>query len=260
MSVEHIITNKPINIGDNNVRFENVKISWEVDKVYRTRAGEQATVYRISVSDRVHFRSQAHGYFSTYYDGKRQPGIEGPCDIVGPWEEEKEMDDLIIKQVQENHPVSEPEITWKVGGLYKTKSGIALKLIGIYETIEHGARIDFRRLGENSETFLYNKDGTLCGDQGHPNPDGMAIVHDPDAGLYDYQNDKARSERKVKVRYVPSDYAGAHLRDINTPDDRRPRVDLRTGAQIAHDRAVLRLRQHRLARWGLAESVRWEDE
>lgn len=55
-------------------------------------------------------------------------------------------------------------------------------------------------------------------------------------------------------------YAGAHLHDINTPDDRRPRVDLRTDSQAAHDRAVLRLRQHRLARWGLAEHVRWESE
>lgn len=56
------------------------------------------------------------------------------------------------------------------------------------------------------------------------------------------------------------DYAGAHARDINTPDNRRPRVSLRTDAQIAHDRAVLRLRQHKLARWGRAEHVRWEEE
>lgn len=56
------------------------------------------------------------------------------------------------------------------------------------------------------------------------------------------------------------DYAGAHLRDINTPDNRRPRVSLRTDAQVAYDRAVLRLRQHKLARWGRAEHVRWEEE
>ena len=82
------------------------------------------------------------------------------------------------------------------------------------------------------------------------------LVSQPaDADLYDYKNVPAK-----KDRYVPHDYAGAHLRDINTLDNRRPRVSLRTDAQVAYDRAVLRLRQHKLARWGRAEHVRWEEE
>lgn len=80
-----------------------------------------------------------------------------------------------------------------------------------------------------------------------------------DDDLHDYKPLPVKSERIVKARYVPSDYAGAHLRDLNTPDDRRPRVDLRTDAQIARERAVKRLRQHKLSRWGQADAVDWED-
>lgn len=71
-----------------------------------------------------------------------------------------------------------------------------------------------------------------------------------------YKNVPAKSEGKVKVRYKP----WCVVRDESVEDNRRERVDLRTDAQIAHARAVLRLRQHKLARWGLAEHVRWEEE
>lgn len=59
---------------------------------------------------------------------------------------------------------------------------------------------------------------------------------------------------------VTEDLQVCSARDGLTPDNRRPRVSLRTDAQIAHERAALRLRQHKLARWGLADSVDWDEQ
>lgn len=90
-------------------------------------------------------------------------------------------------------------------------------------------------------------------------PDGLDhMCVDPTTGkavLGETQNDIVRVKQEE-----PKHEAAADLRDINTPDNRRPRVSLRTDAQDAHERAVLRLRQHKLARWGRAEHVRWEED
>ena len=62
-------------------------------------------------------------------------------------------------------------------------------------------------------------------------------------------------------RRAKEDYAQeCAARDGLTKDNRRPRVDLRTDAQIAHDRAVQRLQQHKRARWGMADSVDWDEQ
>ena len=284
VSKEPVMIDRTLNIGDNNVSIGNIKIKWEVGKAYRTRSGWRA-IMRRQECGLVYITIPAPTGAATYYcvcdrTGIAEGGDHG-YDIIGPWEEGDIVLDIVGLQgdgkadadPHDYKPVpAKPEQKaidefLKVGGLYKTKSGIALKLIGIYETIEHGARIDFRRLGENSETFLYNKDGTLCAGQGHPNPEGMDIVFNPDADLYDYQNGKAKAEQKAKVQYVPENIRIAgpvmqreKINDINTPDNRRPRVSLRTDAQIMHERAVLRLKQHKLARWGKAAPVRWEQE
>ena len=158
-------------------------------------------------------------------------------------------------------------IKWEVGKAYLTRYGE--KAVAEFEhpgnrwlqmktEKNDGTYLMYRvcMMGGRSESAVLNgRDAISIYDIVGPWEDGKA-----DADLYDDIPVPAKSERTVKARYVPSDYAGAHLRDVQTPDNRRPRVDLRTDAQIAHDRAVLRLRQHKLARWGMAESVDWEGE
>ena len=176
-----MIINKPINIDANNVRFENVKIKWEVGKAYRTRDGRRAVMREQKHNIiKLILMNENESYVLFTVDclsGRSSSSLSCDLDIIGPWEEEA------------------------------------------------------------------------------------------DADLYDYQNGKAKAEQKAKVQYVPENIRIAgpvmqreKINDINTPDNRRPRVSLRTDAQIMHERAVLRLKQHKLARWGKAAPVRLEQE
>lgn len=108
----------------------------------------------------------------------------------------------------------------------------------------------------------WDKDGAIKKRYENPDYSVCAACRDPRLKLMleDYYACATCEKRTIGNPSPAHDYAGAHLRDVQTPDDRRPRVSLRTDAQDAHDRAVKRLRQHKLARWGRAESVDWEDE
>ena len=267
-----MIINKPINIDANNVSIGNVKIKWEVGKAYRTRGGARAIVRR-QESGLVYVTISTATGSATYYcvcsrTGKDDGGDNG-YDIVGPWEDAQEtgrakrknrpIDRWVALCEQEKAKAEQLKqgldngfATWDPDGAVKAK----------YENPNFSFCVKCTR----SQLILAPNDCYVCAGCGYrlidlsvlvgQMEDKDKLVSQPaDADLYDYKNVPAK-----KDRYVPHDYAGAHLRDINTPDNRRPRVSLRTAAQIAHERAVLRLRQHKLARWGLAESVRWEDE
>lgn len=154
-----------------------------------------------------------------------------------------------------NVSIGNVKINWEVGKAYKTRCGYR----AVFRSIKNewgqdplfGLNVYFPDNATVKTVWIDPKTG------GHPlGGEGPLDIIGPwdepvDADLYDY-----KPEQKAKS----SDYAGAHMRDINTPDNRRPRVSLRTDAQMAHERAVMRLRQHKLARWGRAEPVRWEDE
>lgn len=124
------------------------------------------------------------------------------------------------------------KIEWVWGKLYKTRSGAPARF---FDMNLNQMRASLELSGTKIFCVRY-KDGL------HDTDPSLDIV-----GLWE----ESLSPRMDQI---------AVTRDAHTPDDRRERVDLRTDAQIAHERAVLRLRQHRLARWGQAEHVRWEDE
>lgn len=120
---------------------------------------------------------------------------------------------------------------WVVGRMYRTRGGLP-------------ARFFDANLNQMSASLELSDAKIFC--VGYK--DGL---HDTDSSL-----DIIGLWEQATVQYLQVCAA----RDGLTPDNRRPRVDLRTDAQIAQERAVQRLQQHKLARWGMAEHVRWEDE
>ena len=233
VSKEHVMIDRTLNIDANNVGIGNVKIKWEVGKAYRTRDGRRAVMREQKHNIiKLILMNENESYVLFTVDclsGRSSSSLSCDLDIIGPWEEE---------------PIKAQFATWDPDGAIKAR----------YEDPFFGicARCN------SAQLTLTSDDRYICAECTYRLVDFSCASYCMIA-----ENQKnvrkpvpAKPEQKAK----PSDYAGAHMRDLNTPDNRRPRVSLRTAAQIAHERAVLRLRQHKLARWGRAEHVRWEEE
>lgn len=153
-----------------------------------------------------------------------------------------------------NVRIGNVQIKWEAGKAYKTRDGRR----AVMREQKHNI-IKLILINENESYVLFTVD-CLSGRSSSSLSCDLDIIgpweEEADADLYDYQNGKAKAERTVKVRYKP----WCVVRDESVEDNRRPRVSLRTNAQIAHERAVLRLRQHKLARWGRAQHVRWGED
>lgn len=272
-----MITNTPINIDANNVRIGNVQIKWEAGKAYKTRDGSRAVFMGETHHANYMFQSLMHGDFKTMRNGRTYHLFESKLDIIGPWEEEP------IKAQKTAAHCDHPKATWD-----DDKKIVVCKICGINLADVYGQRSRLEKKEPiNAQFATWDPDGAIKAKYEDPffgicarcnsaqltlTSDDRYVCAECKYRLVDFscasycmiaENQKnvrkpvpAKPEQKAK----PSDYAGAHMRDLNTPDNRRPRVSLRTVAQIAHDRAVLRLRQHKLARWGRAQHVRWEEE